>query len=361
MRIAIEATAACRPVRTGIAVYTVRLIEALLDKVAPETGDTLRLGCRLSRFKHRRFRFQPPGVPSFWIQEPLWPIRPPADVLHGTDARVPACRGVARVATVHDLGPLLFSEFSSPAFTRKLWQAYARLAARCHRIVADSQATRQDFLDRFDFPAERLDVVHLGVSPAFRPHAPLELQALRARHRLPQNYLLYVGQISRRKNTANLLAAYAASPLRHDLPLVLAGAPTYRAAEELAALERLGIAGRVLTLGYLPEEDLPPLYGGAAAFLFPTSHEGFGLPILEAMASGVPVVAGNVGASPEVAAGHAVLVNPRDPADIAAGIERALTLPPAAREAARRHAAAFTWERCARATRAVYLRAMEQR
>ncbi len=362
MRIAIEATAACRPRRTGIAVYTVSLIEALLHD-APQTGDTVSLGCRLSRWKLRRFRCLPPGVASFWIQEPFWPPVLRADVIHGADARVPtplwpAGGSAPRIATIHDLGTLLLEHLSTPDFVRNRRAAYRSLAVRCRRIIADSEATRREFLRLFDFPPERLDVVPLGVGPAFRPHDPEVLHAFRARLGLPERYLLYVGEISRRKNVARLLAAYAASSVRHDLPLVLAGALASGAEGELALLAAPELARRVHVQGYLPDEHLPPLYAGAAAFVFPTLYEGFGLPLLEAMASGVPVVAGNVGSAPEVAAGHAVLVDPYDPASIAAGMERALALSPQAREAARRHAAGFTWERCARETRAVYLHAL---
>jgi glycosyltransferase involved in cell wall biosynthesis len=358
VRIAVEATAACRPRRSGIGGYTVRLIEALLAGPARDGGDRFHLGYRLSRWRERRHRFLPPGAPPFWIQEPFLPLLRPFDVVHGTDGRVPHWRGVARVATVHDLGPLLFEDFSSPRFRERVRRILRRLTSLCHVIIADSQATRQDFLRLFHFPPERLAVVHLGVESAFQPLSSERAAPVLRQYGLAPGYLFYAGEISRRKNIRRLIEGYAASAAGRERPLVLAGSLSFGAGALLSIIPAAGLEDRVRLLGFVPDAHLPALYSGAGAFVFPTRYEGFGMPVLEAMACGLPVVAGLRGSVPEVAGGHAVLVDPDDPQEIAAGIGRALALPSEAREAARRHASTFTWRRCAERTRACYERAL---
>lgn len=358
MNLAIEATAACRPNRTGIAMYAIRLIEAMLAGPAREHGDTVHLGYRLSRYRQRGDRYLPAGSRPFWIQEPLWPPFAACDVVHGTDGRVPNWTRSARLATVHDLGPLIYEDFSSPRFRQRVRHILRRVTETCHLVLTDSQATRRDFLGHFDYPEERVEVVHLGVDAAFSAATPEAISETLSRHGLEPGYVFYVGEISRRKNSRNLIEAFARCPAAQGLPLVIAGAVSFGGEELLRVIDNLGIGGRVRLLGYVPEGDLAPLYAGAGAFLFPTRYEGFGIPILEAMSCGVPVVAGNRGSSPEVAGGHAVLVEPDDPGLIADGLEQALAMPAANREAARRHAAGFTWRACAENTYAAYLKAV---
>lgn len=169
MKIAIEASA-YRPHRTGIALYTVRLVDALLAGPARSMGDELALGYRLSRWRQRQHRYRPPGVRSFWIQEAILPPFAHYDVVHGTDGRVPNWHRAARVATVHDVGPLLFEDFSSPRFREKVRRGLGRLATQCHIIITVSESTRGDFLNLFDFPPERVQVVHLGVDDSYASH-----------------------------------------------------------------------------------------------------------------------------------------------------------------------------------------------
>jgi glycosyltransferase involved in cell wall biosynthesis len=354
MRIVIDASAACRPVRTGIARYTIRLVEGLAALAREETGDTLRLALRLSRWKQRALCFRPPGLPVQWFAEPLWPPWVRADLVHGTDARVPAWRGMARLATVHDAALFLFPYHASPRFRRRMERQWRRTAAVADALIADSEASRQDFARLFGYPLERIHRVPLAIDAEFGPPAPEARAAVLARHGLDGPYLLYVGELARRKNFENQVLGYAACALRSELPLVLAG-PDSLGSEALSGLiVRLGLADRVRRLGYVPDADLPALYAGAAAFLFATDYEGFGMPVLEAMACGAPVVGGNRGAVPETAGGHAALVDPDTPDAIAAGIERAVAFSPAQREAARLHAGTFTWRRTVAATRAVY-------
>jgi len=360
MKIAIEATATCRPVKTGVSRYTHYLVQSLL-RIAGESGeDSIQVGFRLSRWPRRHLCFQLPGARPFWIHDPFLPLFPRADVVHGTDMRVPNWRRAGRVATIHDLGIQLFPEFSTPRFREMQVGLCKRLAATCHKIITDSESTRRDFLDRYDFPPEDVVTVPLGVESAYRPQNPEEFRPTLSTYGLPKDYLLYVGEISRRKNIKNLLAAYAKFSHGRDLPLVMVGSQSYGANELLSEIPSLGIEDRVRLLGYVPDSDLPAIYAGAAAFLFPTYYEGFGLPVLEAMASGIPTVTSDRGAVPEITGDHAVLVEPDDVESIAAGISQALEMTDADRAAARKHVAKFTWDACARETRAVYGDAREK-
>jgi glycosyltransferase involved in cell wall biosynthesis len=351
VRIALEATAACSAARGGIARYTIALAEALA-----RGDDEVTLYYRLSRWPRRALRPAVPGTRARWVQEPWWPPAARADVVHGTDARVPAWRA-PRVATLHDVFSLLTDEFADDAFRAKKRRTYERLAKVCTRILAVSASTRRDFLSFIDFPEERVDVVHEGVDARFAPTDAQAQQRVRAAHRLEAPYVLFLGELSRRKNLPNLISAYARSGLAPDVLLALGGSRSYGFDDVERAITSEGVGARVRLLGYVPDDDLPALYGAAAAFAFPTRYEGFGLPILEAMACGTPVVAGTRGAAPEVAGGHAVLAEPDEPDSIAAALRAALERTGEARAAATAHARGFTWEACAAATRAVYERA----
>ena len=360
MKIAIEATATCRQERTGISRYTHNIIQSLLEIAAENGEDSIQVGFRLSRWPRWHLCFQSPDAKPFWIHDPFLPLFPKAELVHGTDMRVPYWRRASRVATIHDLGVQLFPEFSPPRFREMQVDMCKRLAATCHKIITDSEATRRDFLERYDFPSEDVVTIPLGVESAYRPLNPEEMQSTLSSYGLPNRYLLYVGEISLRKNIKNLLAAYAASPCGRDFILVMVGPRSYGANELLSEIPSLGIENRVRLLGYVPDMDLPAIYAGAAAFVFPTYYEGFGLPVLEAMACGVPTVSSDRGAVPEITGDHAVLVEPDDVESIAEGISQALDMTDADRAAARNHVAKFTWEASARQTRAVYTDAWEK-
>jgi glycosyltransferase involved in cell wall biosynthesis len=298
------------------------------------------------------------GARRRWFQEPLWPLSPGADVVHGLDCRVPAWRGVARVATVHDLFALLPGTFTDERTRERKAAQYREAAERCDRILAVSEVTRRDFLEHLDYPADRVDVVHEGVGEEFGPQDEGAVARARTAHGLERPYLFYVGDLTARKNLVRLVRAWGRSPASADLDLALAGARAWGASELDGLLGDPALSARVHLLDFVPDAELPLLYAGAEAFLFPSLYEGFGLPVLEAMACGTPVLASTTGSLPEVAGEHAVLVDPADEAAIAEGIDRVLGLGPDAVARAAEHAAGFTWEACARGTRAVHERAV---
>ncbi len=254
----------------------------------------------------------------------------------------PAYRGPAVIA-IHDLSFERMPELMSPS-DRFFFRTFVpRSARRADRVLTGSEWTKHDLVERYGIDEDRVIVTPYGVDPIFRPDGP-------ARNGSP--YALFVGAIQPRKDPLAALEALART--NGDLRLVLTG-PEKRGGDDLrAAVERLGLGSRVEITGHVTLDDLAALYRGAACLVFPSRYEGFGLPVLEAMASGTPVVATAAGAVPEVAGGAAVLVEPGNPAALAAGIERALAdrdrLVPAGLERARQ----FSWAETARLTLATY-------
>ncbi len=233
------------------------------------------------------------------------------------------------VITIHDL---LFLEYPpTPRHATVLYRLLFRVGAalmarRAAAVLTDSEWSRREILRRFSLPADRVVVTPLGVSPRFRPVPPEHARPVAARYGLEGDYVLYVGNFRPHKNVGRLLEAYAAlpAPLRSGVALALAGAPETGAAPLRAWAAARGLTQAVRFLGPVPDADLPALYAGAALFCFPSLAEGFGLPPLEAMASGAPVLCSDAAALPEVVGEAASLVNTRRPEALAAALEALL-------------------------------------
>jgi glycosyltransferase involved in cell wall biosynthesis len=234
-----------------------------------------------------------------------------ADLFHATAYTAPHTRAVPVVVSVHDLALVRFPELGSaelrgvPARTRQ-----ATAAARL--VLASSEATRRDLIELLEVPAERIRVVHLGCDAAFRPLPVDDARAhVRQRYGLAEPYLLHVGTLEPRKNLARLLRAYGAlRAARRDAPaLLLVGERGWQYEGLFRLVEELHLRDRVRFTERVPAADLPALYSAAAAFVYPSLYEGFGLPPLEAMACGTPVVCSNAAALPEVTGDAALLVD----------------------------------------------------
>ncbi|MFN8535182.1 MAG: glycosyltransferase family 1 protein [Dehalococcoidia bacterium] len=331
--------------RTGIGQYTASLLTAL-RKVTPELViRDVSAGRDLVMRTDRRLWWQQVGV----VRRAAG-----ADLLHvpGFDAPVrPPC---PVVLTVHDLIGAIFPE-NLPLVSRLYWARWLPFTLRfAQAIVADSEATRRDIL-RLTKVGAPITVVPLGVDPSFAPADPQSVSALRARYGLSGPFLLYVGTLEPRKGIDTLVDALAL--LEGRLPLVLAGQRGWYWDRVASRIARHGLADRVVRLDYVPDADLPALYSAAEVFVYPSRYEGFGLPVLEAMACGAPVVTTTAASLPEVAGEAAVLAAPDDAATLAASIARLLddrTLAAALAGRGQARAATFTWERTARATLAVY-------
>lgn len=304
-----------------------------------------------------------------------WRLRVAADYLRGSDRDasfpgvdlffaaehlLPRFRRIRSVITIYDLSYLLLPESHtrmSRVYQQRLMPHFARHA---DRIIVTSEATRQDLLRCYGTPAEKIQVIPGGVDQRFSAPITAEERArVRARHDLPRRYLLYVGTLEPRKNIAGLLEAYASllrRGLADEVAIVLAGRPGWRYKPILRRIDELGLGGRVRRLGFVADDDLPALYGEAEAFVFPSFYEGFGLPPLEALACGTPVLTSAVSSLPEVVGEAGLLVDPRDTGQLAAALEALLydgELAARLRAAGPPQAAPFTWERTAEQTLAL--------
>jgi len=284
------------------------------------------------------------------------------DVVHSTTYCAPRFRSRRRrlVVTIHDLTFVTHPEFHLPANVEHCLVGTRLAIERADALIAVSESTRRDLIERMNAPAERIVVTHEAADPGLgRVADPARLAAVRRRYELPERFVLFVGAMEPRKNLSRLLAAFAALPpaLRGEYRLVVAGAQGWLNDSVRARAEKLGLADDVRFVGYVAQEDIAALYSLATVFAYPSLWEGFGLPVLEAMACGTPVLTSDVSSLPEVAGDAALLVCPTDVDAIAGGLTRLLESAPLRADLAARglcRAAAFSWERCARETLAVY-------
>ena len=269
-----------------------------------------------------------------------------------------------RVMTIADTTPFFLSTHTwRNRLAHRL--LVRRLAHRAHHIVTISESSKRDIVRLLDIPAEQVSVTYPAAEEHYRPLEDHERgEEVRARHRLPQRFLLYVGTVEPRKNLARVIAAMETVAQRvPDCSLVLAGPRGWKDGDVLAAARPLEEQGRVVRLGRVPEEDLPVLYGLAEGLVYPSLYEGFGLPVLEAMQCGCPVITSNVSSLPEVAGDAGLLVDPTSVEAIAEAMERVLSSP-LQQEAMKlrgiRRARLFSWRRCAEDTVAVYERVLAE-
>jgi glycosyltransferase involved in cell wall biosynthesis len=296
-----------------------------------------------------------------WEQS-VWPLRARRDgltLMHSMAFAMPRLAPCPVVVTIYDLSFIHNPDSFPPAQRRYLMAETAHSARHAARLIAISESGRQDVHDFYGFPLERIDVVTPGVGDAYRPLPAGQAEAFRRRQGLPDRFFLHVGTLQPRKNIPVLLEALALLG-RPETPLVLVGGQGWYYETIYDRIGQLGLADRVRFAGYVEDDQLPLWYNAASALVFPSLYEGFGLPIVEALACGAPVIAADTSSLPEVGGDVALYFEPRDPEALAAHLGRALDDPAVrrrAREAGPKHAARFSWARAGRETADVYRRA----
>lgn len=251
------------------------------------------------------------------------------------------------IVTMHDLSFLRHPEWFRADRAAYYRAAFALTKRRAGRFIADSAATRDDLVALGRVPADRIDVVHLGVSSAFRPAEPAAVSAVRAKYHLPSPFFLYVGTQEPRKNLPRLLAAYDRTATQFPQDLVIAGREGWKLVALRTALSAMEHRTRVHFPGFIDDIDLPALLSAADGFVWPSLFEGFGLPPLEALACGTPVLTSNTSSLPELFTGHAHLVDPTQIDAIAHGLLALARGGDSAPPQSIAHGQSFTWSRCA--------------
>jgi len=355
MLIGFDASRAALANHTGTETYAYHLLLAM----ATLTSANLRL---------RLYAHQPPQ-PANWphgdfvetrvIPFPrLWThlrlaaeiSRRPPDVLFVPAHVLPLRCPVPAVVTVHDLGYLHYPQAHTPFQRRYLDWTTRRHTRVAQRIIADSQATKDDLIQQYHADAKRIHVVHLGVDPALKPASTREIELVKSKYGIAGDYLLYLGTLQPRKNLPRLLQAFARVSQKYPHALVLAGGKGWLYNEIFAKTRSLGLDKRVIFPGFIAPKDKAALLSGASAFVFPSLYEGFGLPALEAMACGAPVLCGNASSLPEIVGNAAILVDPHRVDAISAGIERLLSdaaLRQSLVEKGKRRVQNFSWQKAA--------------
>jgi glycosyltransferase involved in cell wall biosynthesis len=355
----------------GIARYAVLLAEALARLDGPEKYLVLRgRRGRLMRIDapgatqrrawtpphHRLERFT---LPVDILAKPPWP-----DLLHSLDHVAPAWGPWRSVVTLHDLAFLLYPATHTAA-SRAYYAATGESVRRAERVIAVSQRTASDAVRLLGVDPSRIRVVHEAAAPGFAPRSRDDLPRLAVRLGFDADpgrpYVLFVGTLEPRKNLPLLFEAFGILRRRIDAQLLIVGARGWLDEPVFAAHARSGVGDAAHFVGTLGEEDLAVLYSHAGVFVLPSLYEGLGLPVLEAMACGAPVVSSNAGPLPEVAGDAAVLLKPEDPHAWAAAMLEVLASQRLADDLRARgfaRARMFSWDRTALATRDVYREAL---
>ncbi len=293
---------------------------------------------------------------------------PECDIFHATEHLLPRLKRCKTVLTVHDLIFALFPEHHLPLNKWFLNRFMPVFVHRADAIITVSESSKRDLIRLYNVPPERITVIYEGVDARFQPNSDPEVSAsLRNRYHLPDRFILYVGTIEPRKNLTTLLEAFKQMLVMHsdlkletlNLKLIIAGRPGWLYQPTFDRIKALGLEDHVHVLGYVPGQDLPALYRAAEVFAFPSLYEGFGLPPLEAMACGTPVVCSNASSLPEVVGDAGILVDSRDVAAWHVALARLLVdvgLREELKQRGLRRAAEFTWQRTARQTLDVYWR-----
>jgi glycosyltransferase involved in cell wall biosynthesis len=325
------------------------------------------LGVERDGFEVVRCDFAGRGTRLVWEQVSLPALvrRHRLDVLHSPHYTMPLRHSARSVVTFPDLTFLLYPELHQP-LKRVFFPAMMRWSARhARRIIAISESTKRDLVQTLGVPGDRISTVLLAADTEYRRAPPSQVAEVCARYGLRAGeYLLYVGVLEPRKCIGQLVEAFSRiAPAADWLDLVIAGKRGWMYDQIFSQVTALGLETRVRFPGYVPQSDLPKLYSGARAFVYPSRYEGFGLPVLEAMSCGTPVVTSSVSSMPEVAGDGALLVDPDDIPGLAEVLARVVHDASLRQDLSRRgqvQAASFSWERCARDTLRVYQDAMKE-
>lgn len=360
MLIGVDASRVTRPRRTGTENYSLRVLRELLSQdqrhayrlylSQPLPDGLLPVGPRTST---RLIR-----LPRLWTQLGLSSemLVSPPDVLFVPSHVLPIVNPARSVVVVYDVGHRLFPRAHAVSEWLYLEWAIRRHLRVATRLLTISEASKRDLVRLYGADPDCIAVAYPAVEDRFHPASEDQKRQVRSRYGLSERYVLHLGTIKPRKNLPRLVRAFAQARLPSDTQLVLGGMTTFGGGAVERAIAVTGLGERVRRLAYVPDADLPALYSSATAVAIVSLYEGFGMPALEALACGAPLVASNRGSLPEIVGDAGIVVDPLDVGSISRGLEQAVE-DPIAREAllqaGPRRAADFNWSSAARITRHV--------
>lgn len=356
MRIALDISQMCYH-GTGVARYVRGLTTALLKTKSPHDFVLFAGALRQRSFFTRLSKTSPydqatwkiiplpPKIAGYLLNELSLKIESligPIDLFHSSDWAQPSSV-CPQVTTVHDLVFKKYPETVDPLIRTTQAKRLRKIAHSGVHVIADSLSTKNDLMEIYGISQSRIDVVYPGIDSLYTVPPQTEIVRVKNKYGLPTNYILSLGTQEPRKNIPSLIKACESL----ELPLVLTGKYGW-------GREQSNSTAKVLSTGYIDDADLPGLYGGASVFAYPSLYEGFGFPVLEAMACGTPVVTSNVSSLPEISGGASILVDPKNPDSIAKGIVQALSKRESLIALGLAQSAKFTWSEAAQQVISIY-------
>jgi len=281
------------------------------------------------------------------------------DIFHASTI-MPPLKRAKLVVTIFDLAPIQFKEFFTKEAARYFTNYFKSIIPKADVVIAISNSTKNAVLEYFNIPEDRIQVTPLAANDNYKQISDSNIiRKAKVRYGINRNYILFVGTLEPRKNLRNLIKAYSILPdyLKRNYALVLCGKRGWYYEEIFRTVRELNLEGNVIFTEYVPDKDIPLLMNGAKVFVYPSFYEGFGLPPLEAMACGTPVISSNVSSIPEVVGDAGILVNPKDVEELSDAIQRVLSndqLRAQLSEKGLKHAGKFSWRQTAEKTVEVY-------
>lgn len=363
MRIGLDISQLAYP-NSGVAIYTVELVKYLL-KMDKENeyvlfGSSFRRQSYLNkrtwddsaRVKTCLYYFPQSFLRTLWNRFHIVPIENflgRLDVFHSSDWIEPPAKA-KKVTTIHDLLVYKFAQYMHPSIVENQKQKLSWVKKECTKIIVDSQSTKDDVMEILGIEEERLRVIYLGVGEEFVPQTKEKIATIRKKYHLEKDYIMSVGSIEPRKNIDRVITAFKNLDKKDEFTLAIIG--------RFAWGNRLDLGHGIMTLPTVEREDLPALYSGARCFVYPSLYEGFGLPILEAMSCGCPVITSDRGSLKEVAGNYAIIVDPVNDDLLYEAIKMILSASETHRtkriKEGQEWVKQFSWEKTARQTKAVY-------
>lgn len=320
----------------------------------PNQSNFIKWGTSISYKNHFRR--------DFWEQGylPLKLRKANIDVYHGPNYVLPIFSKNGLVLTIYDMTLFASQEWYKPISRFRVQRLLKTSAKRAHKIITGSENSKRDIIEILKVPEEKVQVIYIGIDDVYRPIDDRRgLDFVKTRYGITSRFILHVGSLNPRKNIPRLIDAYNMLPAKilKEYELVIVGKKSWKADKIFAETKKLGLEDRVIFTGFVADSDLPLLMNAADLLAFPSLYEGFGIPPLEAMACGTPVVASNTSSIPEVVGDAALLFDPYNVEEIANAMYRALTneqLRDELRQKGFERAKQFSWEKAARETLAVY-------